>query len=150
MARETSRRSVARWVVAIHSLLAILVLLIVIQSWGKFGAGTSDLWLIFLLIDFPMAWFYFPLDGWLLPLDLGVQFRFVTLPFLTALLLGGVQWYTIVRIVELCGQCRRPEAGKCNDCGYNLTGNVSGVCPECGMEVAGEQPNPYPRQDSNL
>ena len=24
---------------------------------------------------------------------------------------------------------------RCKQCGYNLTGNVSGVCPECGTEV---------------
>ena len=23
----------------------------------------------------------------------------------------------------------------CMDCGYNLTGNVSGVCPECGEQI---------------
>ena len=27
---------------------------------------------------------------------------------------------------------RRIPAGHCRKCGYNLTGNVSGVCPECG------------------
>ena len=27
---------------------------------------------------------------------------------------------------------RRPPRGHCRECGYNLTGNVSGVCPECG------------------
>ena len=26
--------------------------------------------------------------------------------------------------------------GHCQKCGYDLTGNVSGVCPECGTEVA--------------
>ena len=25
--------------------------------------------------------------------------------------------------------------GKCRSCGYNLTGNVSGVCPECGTPI---------------
>jgi hypothetical protein len=30
---------------------------------------------------------------------------------------------------------RKPEIGRCA-CGYNLTGNVSGVCPECGQPVA--------------
>ncbi len=29
---------------------------------------------------------------------------------------------------------RRPPPGHCAACGYNLTGNVSGMCPECGTE----------------
>ena len=31
----------------------------------------------------------------------------------------------------------RPK-GLCKTCGYNLTGNVSGVCPECGKRVRSE------------
>ncbi len=27
------------------------------------------------------------------------------------------------------------KAGHCRSCGYNLTGNTSGVCPECGTRV---------------
>ena len=30
---------------------------------------------------------------------------------------------------------RRRKRGACQKCGYGLTGNVSGVCPECGVEV---------------
>ena len=30
---------------------------------------------------------------------------------------------------------RRIPPGHCQKCGYNLTGNVSGVCPECGEKV---------------
>ncbi|HEY2584323.1 MAG TPA: hypothetical protein VGI81_01010 [Tepidisphaeraceae bacterium] len=30
-------------------------------------------------------------------------------------------------------RCR--EADECRACGYNLTGNVSGVCPECGTPI---------------
>jgi len=30
---------------------------------------------------------------------------------------------------------RSPEDGACGNCGYNLTGNVSGVCPECGTAI---------------
>lgn len=26
--------------------------------------------------------------------------------------------------------------GRCLQCGYNLTGNTSGICPECGTEVS--------------
>ena len=36
---------------------------------------------------------------------------------------------------------RRPKPGHCRKCGYDLTGNVSGVCPECGRacEVDGRE-----------
>ena len=30
----------------------------------------------------------------------------------------------------------RRDRGLCDRCGYDLTGNVSGVCPECGMKIA--------------
>ena len=30
---------------------------------------------------------------------------------------------------------RRRKKGLCLNCGYNLTGNVSGVCPECGERI---------------
>ena len=30
---------------------------------------------------------------------------------------------------------RQPRPGGCRNCGYNLTGNISGVCPECGTGV---------------
>jgi hypothetical protein len=30
---------------------------------------------------------------------------------------------------------RRIAPGHCECCGYNLTGNVSGICPECGTPV---------------
>jgi hypothetical protein len=33
---------------------------------------------------------------------------------------------------------RRQRKGLCVRCGYNLTGNVSGVCPECGTEAGKE------------
>lgn len=31
---------------------------------------------------------------------------------------------------------RRARPGLCTACGYDLTGNVSGTCPECGLEIA--------------
>ncbi|HUU97923.1 MAG TPA: hypothetical protein VM487_19475 [Phycisphaerae bacterium] len=33
---------------------------------------------------------------------------------------------------------RRVAIAHCQSCGYDLTGNVSGVCPECGMRVERE------------
>jgi hypothetical protein len=32
-----------------------------------------------------------------------------------------------------CPKCG--YVGHCRNCGYNLTGNVSGVCPECGERI---------------
>jgi hypothetical protein len=29
-----------------------------------------------------------------------------------------------------------PADGICAKCGYNLTGNVSGICPECGSRIS--------------
>ena len=41
---------------------------------------------------------------------------------------------------------RRPPPGRCQQCGYDLTGNVSGVCPECGATIerssSREEPSP--------
>ena len=34
---------------------------------------------------------------------------------------------------------RKPRRGHCRRCDYDLTGNVSGVCPECGTAITGEQ-----------
>ncbi len=34
----------------------------------------------------------------------------------------------------------RIPPGHCRKCGYNLTGNVSGICPECGKRVTPQQP----------
>ena len=33
---------------------------------------------------------------------------------------------------------RRRRRNLCVECGYNLTGNESGVCPECGVTLQGE------------
>jgi hypothetical protein len=34
---------------------------------------------------------------------------------------------------------RQRREGLCLSCGYNLTGNVSGICPECGTPLTEEQ-----------
>lgn len=36
---------------------------------------------------------------------------------------------------------RRRRRGCCVACGYDLTGNVSGACPECGADVAARDAN---------
>ncbi len=54
----------------------------------------------------------------------------VVLGFLFVAALGGLALWGNLRGV--LGRRRFP-AGHCRKCGYDLTGNVSGRCPECGM-----------------
>ncbi|MHC4698176.1 MAG: hypothetical protein ACYTFA_15690 [Planctomycetota bacterium] len=56
--------------------------------------------------------------------------------FCGMLVLGGVQWYLIVAIPKWVSAFRqRTMDGCCLKCRCDLTGNVTGVCPECGTKV---------------
>jgi hypothetical protein len=51
-------------------------------------------------------------------------------------------FYSALLWLVLCGPgvlrwWRRRRRGRCVQCGYNLTGNISGRCPECGTPAAG-------------
>ena len=53
-------------------------------------------------------------------------------------ILGAFLWYIpalIPALIVFWWTTPRPVPGHCRSCGYNLTGNVSGVCPECGSRV---------------
>jgi len=52
-----------------------------------------------------------------------------------ALVAALIAYPTIAFIRGPLRRWRRRRKGRCLKCGYNLTGNVSGVCPECGTEV---------------
>jgi len=65
-------------------------------------------------------------------------------------LLGGKTWDLILPLwipflvvavptTYLWWTDRRIPPGHCQNCGYNLTGNVSGVCPECGVSAPPQQ-----------
>ena len=41
----------------------------------------------------------------------------------------------LIAIGRLAKNRRRRRAGCCGACGYNLTANISGICPECGSKV---------------
>ncbi len=46
-----------------------------------------------------------------------------------------------IGLALLAHRCKATEnlpLGRCQRCGYNLTGNVSGICPECGTPVPAE------------
>lgn len=52
-------------------------------------------------------------------------------------------WLIVIAFVALGAimlvvACRRRPPGHCTQCGYDLTGNESGVCPECGRPIPPE------------
>ena len=51
------------------------------------------------------------------------------IPFLLVAIPTGLLWWR---------DRRRIPPGHCQKCGYDLTGNLSGVCSECGEPVAGQ------------
>ncbi len=55
---------------------------------------------------------------------------------LIALLSGGLVVPGFVRIIRSQGRKRRAAFVRCASCGYDLTGNTSGICPECGLNLA--------------
>jgi hypothetical protein len=59
--------------------------------------------------------------------------RGVALPYWIILLLTAILPALWLRD-HLAGR-RRSQTGLCQSCGYNLTGNTSGVCPECGQAI---------------
>jgi hypothetical protein len=88
--------------------------------------------------DLAVAWLCFL--GWLLNPAYTISWRGVfsnDMLFWGALMLavsGGVMWAV----------ARRPpdyDPTRCRACGYDLTGNVSGVCPECGSRLDDDQPS---------
>ena len=61
----------------------------------------------------------------------GGTLPFVAIPFWPMLVIAGLPlWLGIYRLMR-----KQPADGFCAGCSYNLTGNLSGVCPECGTAV---------------
>jgi hypothetical protein len=44
----------------------------------------------------------------------------------------------VVSLVTAARRRMRDRDGRCRQCGYNLTANTSGVCPECGTAIPAE------------
>ena len=67
----------------------------------------------------PFVGFHTNSRGWYISLPLWMPFLLCAIP--TVLL-----WWL---------DRRRIPSGYCQTCGYDLTGNVSGICPECGEKT---------------
>jgi len=92
------------------------------------------------LVDSPMVCFY--LTGHSLFPDIARRAPkiFVGLPFWFALtILAGYPMLAFIR--GPFRRFRRRRRGLCVQCGYNLTGNTTGVCPECGTQTCRDTEN---------
>ena len=52
-----------------------------------------------------------------------------------AILFAVVGIWGLVLIGRFGRKVGSVKAGNCGNCEYDLTGNESGVCPECGTEI---------------
>lgn len=68
-----------------------------------------------------------PVDRWQRTLS---HIQYYELPLGLPLLLFALITFLLWRLD------RRPPPTHCQSCGYDLTGNLSGICPECGMARA--------------
>ena len=75
-----------------------------------------------------------PCDYFLLTVDYSVQF-FASLLAILWLVVIPVGRFLLL-FAEAWQRRHRVRRGVCVNCGYNLTGNTSGVCPECGTPIA--------------
>ena len=114
----------------------ILVAGTVIFFCHKPAVRTGTLWLAFLgcLLSNPLIWLAL-LHGW----DADRVFRPAAI-LIQFLLFGAAGLYQFVH---------RPEKGRCAQCNYDLTANVSGRCPECGTLIPGATAETKPPRPTN-
>lgn len=93
----------------------------------------------FSFLDLPaVAAYYYAgmIVGLLLNIDGAWHLRGQSI-YLVLLFLGGLQWYVIGLGIDYWRNRRTPiDSLFCSHCNYDLTGNVSGVCPECGKSLS--------------
>lgn len=62
------------------------------------------------------------------------RYRQVAIPFWSVYAVFAA-YLTFAFIRGPVRRWRRRRKGLCVNCAYNLTGNVSGICPECGTKI---------------
>jgi hypothetical protein len=103
-------------------------------SW-VLGLGGSMLWAAIwrLNIASPLAEYLF-MAG--VPKPIGIVILSLSLMVVIVALLAIGLWIETPPTRERLRKLMTEEQDRyCQSCGYNLTGNVSGVCPECGESI---------------
>ena len=147
MAKRRFRLSVFGLILlGLHTVLVLCMLLIIALGWHG-GGGSGEIamaWYAIDRLDFPSSWLAFETEHLLDALTgdrLGPTAVNVYVPALMFGFWGGIQYYLIGAGVAalarvLFGSSRGHDNHHCRKCGYDLRGNRSGRCPECGQPVA--------------
>jgi hypothetical protein len=117
---------------AIGLLLSEHGLLTCHVSQSVFGGGSTG-WSLSPAPDprwrgYQRSWARLPSTIFSAPHDLYILDLPLWLPFLVLLIPTPLLWWR---------DWRKPPPGFCTCCGYDLTGNVTGACPECGEAIEG-------------
>ncbi len=99
---------------------------------------TITMWLTFAAVQFSVCMacmFLFPSDTG--PMGRSERTLYEFLAWTLTILSFGAPVFAYFWCRRYVAWCNRhiPPAPRCVECGYNLTGNVSGVCPECGERI---------------
>jgi len=75
-----------------------------------------------------------------------IAFLDIWLPIILTVIISLPAIYILQRILrKLTIPCVVRRPGYCQPCGYDLQGNVSGVCPDCGAPVVREPEDRLPK-----
>ena len=136
-------RNHPRWsrIFAVCAVLTVLVgvasMFVYVELFGHVGIGFGKLAASTTRVNpAPVSWTTIdPRIAWDLRLWVALMpslWNFVSIPlWMPAVTFATLAWFT---------RSRAKPRGCCGKCGYNLTGNVSGKCPECGIAVVKDKP----------
>jgi hypothetical protein len=133
-----------------HSVL-VFAAFVYVASCFSTNQHVNFVWTWFLLVEIPTGWvgmflMAFATHRFLEAGSNGVFYSWTIAPLIGFGLFGGAQWFVIGHLIDRW-QSRWWPPGTCPQCGYNLTGNVTGRCPECGTCVRHVQSEPPSTQD---
>lgn len=153
-ARHAHDNRLARWVFRIGvAVCAVIVVLSVVSIWksltyssGKWAVGVTYGSVVVYHYNAPPSWV--GQDGWRIGPAVYVL-RLWTEKWTSTYGSPGrpmtmtARWYptwmfllaAMIPTVLAWRRQREPLRGHCRKCGYDLTGNVTGRCPECGTKI---------------
>ena len=145
MSRHRTRR-IAKWTGL--TTLGLLLAALVGNQWWSVQCITNDVWIG---ADAGGLWMGSLPPGRYDPFfkaQRGSRGMIWSYEFIREGALGGAGWCLVIPLWPLVvviaiptawlwRRGRRHRPGHCRNCGYDLTGNVTGVCSECGTKVEG-------------